>query len=394
MSKENTAINLAELSDEEIENLDPSTLEDETELPDDKDQETSENETDPSDTETDDTDGADAETDQEESSTQETDSTSEDKPDDAGNVSQTDDTEQQTTSADQAEDQDDATSEATDETTDTPDASAELAELLAPFKAGGRMIKIKTPDDLRILAQKGVDYSRKMADMKPYRQMLKTLEKEGLLDPEKMNFLIDLHKKDPAAMKKFFKDSGLDPHDLSYEDDTEAYSPNDNMVPEKEIALDAVLDEIRETPAFERTAKLITNQWDTASKRVLLDNPEVIKFLNDHITSGVFDQIEDTMATERALGRLEGLSDLEAYRKIGDAMHAAGKFEPNPNAPSKTDSATQDSAQEKGSDNTEVNRRKRAASPTKGGATSEKATPDFSKMSDDEIDKFDVTTLA
>lgn len=376
-------INLAEMSDEAVMNMAPPPEEGELEL--------SATETETDNIETDDTGGADAEDNVDDDSTQVADSTSVEADADTGNESQTDGTEQQTTAADQAADTGEPQPDATDDTTRGTKAESELAMLLAPFKAGGRTIKVDTPDDLRQLAQMGVDYSRKMADMKPYRQMLQTLKKNNLLDGEKMSFLIDLQNKDPAAMKKFFRESGLDPHDLNFEDGTE-FTPNDHMIPEKELALDAVLDDIRDTPAFERTAKILTDEWDTASKRVLLDNPQGIRIINDHIESGIYDQIIDVMATEKALGRLEGLSDLDGYRKIGDAMYAEGKFgTPNEQSTSPSGQDSQDSAQAKGSET--VKSRKRAASPTKGSASAGKPVLDLANMTDDQVDAIDMASL-
>ena len=382
MTDKTESIDLENMSDDDVMKLS---------LPDGEDVELSATEADINETETDDTGGADAEENSEDESTQETDSTSVEAKDDTGNESQTDDTEQLNADAHQAESTEETQSDVPDEAPRKSDAKTELAKLLAPFKAGGRTIKVETPDDLRSLAQMGVDYSRKMADMKPYRQVLKTLEKENLLDGEKISFLIDLHRKDPAAMKKFFKESGLDPHDLAFEDGTE-FTPNDHMVPEKEIALDAVLDSIRDTESFSRTAKVITDEWDTASKRVLLDNPQGIKIINDHIASGVYDQIVDVMATERALGRLEGLSDLDGYRKVGDAMYAEGKFgKPNQHSTSPSGNNSQDSAQANGSET--VKSRKRAASPTKGSASAGKPKFDLANMTDEQVESINLSSL-
>ena len=379
-------VNLSEMTDEQIMNMPPPSEEGVAEL--------SATETETENIETDDTGGADAEDHVEGEGTQEAGSTFVEANADTGNESQTDVTEQLNADTDQVESTEETQPDATDDTTNAGEAEAKLAMLLAPFKAGGRTIKVETPDDLRQLAQMGVDYSRKMADMKPYRQMLQTLKKNDLLDGEKMSFLIDLQNKNPAAMKKFFRESGLDPHDLNFEDGTE-FTPNDHMIPEKELALDAVLDDIRETPAFERTAKILTDEWDTASKRVLLDNPQGIKIINDHIASGVYDQIVDVMATERALGRLEGLSDLDGYRKVGDAMYAEGKFgtpnTPNEQSPSPSGQNSQDSAQASGSET--VKNRKRAASPTKGSASAGKPKIDLANMTDEQVDALDMASL-
>ena len=297
----------AEMSDEDILMFDPSKLEDKTSAAGTAEDKNA----------ADVTGGADSEENLSESDTDVAADSTSDGEESTSTDSQTVATTQQADASDQ-----DASGEAA-ETTGAAEASgevnykSELAKVLEPFKADKRIVQVKSVEDARRLMSMGVDYSRKMADMKPYQKILKTLERNDLLDESKINFLIDLQKKNPSAMKKFFRDSEVDPHDLSYEDDT-PYTPTNHMIPDQEMAVDAVLDSIRDTPSFTRTAKVITEEWDMASKRVLLDNPEGIRILNDHVASGIFDQIREVIESERTFGRLEGLSDLEAYKKIGD----------------------------------------------------------------------------
>jgi hypothetical protein len=379
----NDVPDLMEMSDEDFAKLSPSQFEGDD--PDENQEQLADDTSSDVADDADDTGGADAAEETTEESTESTASPSEPLDLDFGNDTQPEEQQNQTSEDHQFSDTDDDASSVTDELPKA-DEESELAKVYAPFKADGRTIQVKTPEEVRTLMQFGVNYSRKMEEMKPYRQVLKTLENNDLLDGEKINFLIDLHKKDPAAMKKFFKDSGIDPHDLSYEDNSD-YSPNDHMVPVKELELDEVLNEIRETPAFARTAKVLQDDWDMASKRILLDNPGAIKVINDHIESGIFDEIDAVMATERALGRLNGLSDLEAYRKIGDAMQEAGQFKSQQKATASTGKTTQDSVQTSGSDDT-VKTRKRAASPTKGSTSARPPQPNFLDMPDDELEKF------
>jgi hypothetical protein len=385
-------INLHNMSDDEFSNLDPSDLD--GLIPVETQEEKTATKTVAEEDNVDDTGGADATKESEAASTEGAVPTSDDLNLDLGNDERTEEQQATSTEADQATETDETASAATDESTDEVDTAAELAKVFAPFKADKKTIQVKNAEEARILMQFGANYSRKMEEMKPYRQMLKTLENNDLLDGDKINFLIDLHKKVPAAMKKFFKDSGLDPHDLSYEDDSPDYKPNDHLVPQQELDLDEVLDSIRDTPSFARTAKILQDDWDMASKRILLDNPGAIRVINDHIASGAFDQIDEVMATERALGRLEGLSDLEAYRKIGDAMYEAGKFA-NQKTPAPTGSTTQDSEQTNSGSETEAERkaRKRAAATTTGAASAGKPRPNFLSMPDDELEKFDVNSL-
>jgi hypothetical protein len=86
--------------------------------------------------------------------------------------------------------------------------------LMAPFKANGKMITLNSPEELIQLAQMGANYTRKMQDIQPHRKVLQMLQNNGLLDEGKLSFLIDLDKKDPEAIKKLIKDTGMDPLDI------------------------------------------------------------------------------------------------------------------------------------------------------------------------------------
>lgn len=276
-----------------------------------------------------------------------------------------------------------------EEPTDTSGAEAELAQLLAPLKAAKRTIEIGSVDKARQLMQMGVDYSRKMQDLKPYQRMMTSLERANLLDEEKLNFLIDLHNKRPEAIEKLLKDSEIDPLDLNLEDGA-AYQPNDHMVPEGELAVDDVLDSIRPSPKFDTVVDTVS-AWDTASKRALMDNPQVLQHLTAHMEAGIYDMILDRLESDRIFGKHVGLSDLDAYKAVGDAMHEEGAFAPNAQATSAAGGTDQGHSQDsKGSDAPDIKARKRAASPPKGSAGKvRKAAPDFSKMSDEDIENFD-----
>ena len=193
------------------------------------------------------------------------------------------------------------------------DYEAEYKRLLAPFKANGREIAVKGVDDAIALMQMGANYNKKMAALKPNLRLLKMLEKHQLLDEQKLGYLIDLDKKNPDAIRKLVSDSGIDPMEIDTEKGGD-YKPNTYKVDDREIELDAVLEEIQDSPSYSRTIAVIGNQWDTASKKVLSEQPQLIKVINDHIDRGIFDLIVKEMESERVFGRLNGLSDLDAYR--------------------------------------------------------------------------------
>lgn len=211
------------------------------------------------------------------------------------------------------------------------DYKTEYEKILKPFKANGKEIKVDSVDEAIQLMQMGANYSKKMASLKPGLKVLRMLEDNGLMDEAKLSFLIDLEKRKPQAINKLVKDSGIDPLDIDVNDSTE-YKPSSYTVDDKELELDAVLEEISSTSAYSRTIDVVSNKWDATSKKVLLSNPTIIKVINEHIDQGIYDQITSVMDKERMLGRLTGLSDLEAYKEVGDMLHAQGKFGVAPQA--------------------------------------------------------------
>ena len=211
-------------------------------------------------------------------------------------------------------------------------ADEQLAALFAPIKANGRDHKIESIEEARQLISMGIGFNKKMGALKPGLKVLKTLQNNGIIsadnkvDEEKLNFLMDLANKNPEAISKLIKDSGADPLDLGDEKATN-YKPKDHRVSDAEMQLDGVLDELIETPTAGKTLKVVTEDWDAESKQFALKNPDVLRVINGHMESGVYDLISTQLDKERALGKYKGLSDIQAYQQVGDAMNAAGKFD-------------------------------------------------------------------
>lgn len=233
--------------------------------------------------------------------------------------------------ADKAEnesDHEDAPKEKSEDVTDiSNDAQAQLDKLFSPFKANGKEIKIDTVEEALKLMQMGANYNMKMRGMKPHLKMLKTLENNNLLDENKINFLIDLDKKNPKAINKLLQDAKFDPYEADYKQEgSTEYSPQNYSISDSEMELDAVLDSISHTESYGRTLDVIGSQWDDQSKSVLVNQPSMIPLLNDHVASGLFDQISQRMDKERLLGTTQGMSDIQAYKFVGDMIALEGGF--------------------------------------------------------------------
>jgi len=205
------------------------------------------------------------------------------------------------------------------------DYKAEYERITAPFKANGKEVQVKSIDDAIQLMQMGADYQRKTTEIKPLRKIGEKLKQNGLLDEEQLNFLIDLKNKNPQAIQKLLKESGIDPLDIDTSEEVN-YKPNNYQVDDKTIELNDVLDSIQHTPQFDTTVKILGSQWDQQSKEYLSANPQTIVILNEQIGNGIYDTITKEVSNQRMLGRLNNVSDLDAYRTVGDWLNEQGAF--------------------------------------------------------------------
>lgn len=271
---------------------------------------------------------------------------------------------------------------------DEIDYKAAYERLVAPFKANGKEIAVKGVDDAIELMQMGANYNKKMAALKPNLKIMKLLENNGLLDESKLSYLIDLDKKDPDAINKLIKDSGIDPLDLSA-DKAGEYKPKKYSVDDLEIELDTVLDELQDTPTYTKTLDIVSNKWDGPSKKVIANSPQILKVINSHVQSGIYDLIHAEMESERVYGRLNGLSDIEAYRQVGDAIQARGGFNHLGSSRGKTETPPVIvTPKPKPAEDDKLKDKKRAASTPKPAASST-GNADFNPLalSDDDFAK-------
>lgn len=277
-----------------------------------------------------------------------------------------------------------------EETNETPEATSEIdykqlyEEVFQPFKANGKEIKIDSVEDARQLMQMGANYNKKMQALKPNLKVVKMLEANDLLDTDKLSYLIDLNKKNPEAIKKLLQEANIDPLDIDVQSESQ-YTPNDYQISDTQIELQEVQSMIESTPQFPQTIEVITG-WDSASKNVLTENPKLIATINDHVGNGIYQQINDIVEKERILGRLTNVSDLEAYRIVGDYLQQNNLF--------KSSNQKSEVQQPNIEVHSEINKpdpnkqKKLAASPTKSVPAKQLPT-DFNplNLSDEEFEK-------
>lgn len=261
---------------------------------------------------------------------------------------------------------------------------AEYNRIMAPFKANGKEVKLQNPDDVIRLMQMGANYTKKMQALQPNLRLLKMLENQGLLDEGKINNLIDLHKRNPAAIQQLVKDSGIDPLEIDTSKDP-GYVPGNHSVSEQELQFSSTLDEIVSTQEGADLVVAIDKQWDDASKQALYKEPEILMHLLNQKQSGVFDQIADEVARQRMLGNLVNVPFVQAYNMVGQHLQANNQLKlpaAVPPAPTSTVVETRVAAPSAPVTNSD---KARAASPTKTAPQSVKQVINPLEMSDEDF---------
>lgn len=208
----------------------------------------------------------------------------------------------------------------------TVDYKEAYGQIMAPLKANGKTIELRSVDELRSLAQMGANYTRKMQDIAPHRKILLMLENNGLLDESKLSFYIDLEKKNPEAIKKLVAESGIDPLEI----DTSvpaAYQASNHTVTDEELGFRSVLDEVCASPEGQQTVATINSTWDQASKERLWKDPALISVFHQQRENGIYARITSEVDRLKALGQIPvGTTFLDAYKLVGDHLHKSNAF--------------------------------------------------------------------
>lgn len=271
---------------------------------------------------------------------------------------------------------------------DTPetnefDYESAYKKVTSPFKANGVDMQVDSPEEAIKLMQMGANYHRKMAALKPNLKIVKMLESNGLLDEGKLNNLIDISKKNPAALAKLIKESGVDPLDIDT-DKGDGYEPTDYSISDKEFELDNALESIKDSKTFDKTIQVMSKEWDQESKGIISDNPGIIEVIDIHMQNGVYDTVNAVVQKEKLLGNLQGVPDVVAYRQVAEYLASQGSLVESNQAQKPTES----SEPEKKAETKQRSNKRKAAAPTKSRAPAKKESDDdFLGLSDEEFMK-------
>lgn len=196
------------------------------------------------------------------------------------------------------------------------------------FKAGGKEITVKTPEEALQLMQMGVGFHGKMSKLAHAERIIETLRENDLLSEEKINELIDISKKNPEAIAALVQSAGLEPHQLLPSGDAQPYTPGQHVLPEAQIQFRHSVDAIREQGGNEFLAH-VAQDWDVTSRAEVYKDPRALDMIYGHKQTGVYDKISSEVERRKVFDpSVASLPFIHAYLAVGNEMHEKGLLAP------------------------------------------------------------------
>lgn len=197
------------------------------------------------------------------------------------------------------------------------------------FNANGKTYKITDPNDVIRLMQMGLNYDKKMRNIKGHLGTLRMLQ-ENNISPETLQMLIDISKGDSQAIAKLINDKNIDVLELP---DTEnlQYIPKTQIVSDSYAEFTSTIENVKQS--FQTGNQLINDigqNWDDASINQLASKPDDLYRLANDKQSGKYDHIMSIIEYDRAIGKLpeelvKKVSLLDLYSFVSDQIDKAEK---------------------------------------------------------------------
>lgn len=261
-------------------------------------------------------------------------------------------------------------------------------QIMAPFQANGRQFEPSSPEEAVQLMQMGANYTKKMQALAPKMKLIRMLEKNELLDENKISFLIDLDKKNPDAVAKLVKDSEIDPMDIDTSAE-QAYKPGNHRVSDDEMAFSDALSTVMSTETGKETVRAINSSWDETSKQAVYKEPSLLTLIDNHRANGLYARISAEIDRQQILGRLTNIPFIEAYKQAGTELQQAGLLSPTP-APAQQDNENVGPAKVTGRREANPGRQRNRV-PNGEQARRVSPTPNAGKTVKTAVDPFDLT---
>lgn len=219
---------------------------------------------------------------------------------------------------DNSEDNSDTIQNNTDN--ETPDYKEFYEKVLAPFKANGNTIQLKSADEVISLMQMGADYTRKTQDISRYKKPILMLERANLLNEDQISFFIDLMSGNQEAVRKLLKDHDIDAFSLPSDDEEINYNAGTHKVTDEQVALSETFNEIA-SKEHGSSFLMDLRGWDEWTKEQIYAAPDIVKSLFYQKQIGVYDQVVTEVNRLKSIGHIPfDAPFIKAYNFVANQM--------------------------------------------------------------------------
>lgn len=243
---------------------------------------------------------------------------------------------------------------------DQPEAEVEEPKVEAKsesykVKANGQEFDFSL-DELKQLAPKAMDYTKKMQEIAPWRKSISALKESGMGESD-VNLMIDALKGNKQAIAEVLKRTSVDALDIDTDSKSE-YTPKQYGKDETVQAIEEIVQSISADVEYATTERVIDHQWDNASRQAMAKNPSMIRGLHEDVKNGIYSKVAPIAEKMKALG--DGRkSDLEYYIEAGKQFYANAE---------KTAQVEVNTVDKKQADIKEMSNKRKAATPTRSGS--------------------------
>ncbi len=172
-------------------------------------------------------------------------------------------------------------------------------EVTSEFIANGKKVRgFDDPKKIIQAQQMAAGFADKMAGFKKYKPFIGTLKEKGFLeDPDKFNFAMQLLDGDPEALKQQMKNLEIDPVEMDMEDIN--FQPQNQLQSDIGVAFDELVENAGQRGVDQQVRQVVAKDWDDDSVIELLNDPQSSNDLVSHISSGVYDVVQDRMSEKK-----------------------------------------------------------------------------------------------
>ena len=231
---------------------------------------------------------------------------------------------------------------------------------------------------------KAVNFTQKTQKLAPYRKMISALEEKNLSE-EDFGLALDLLNGDKNALKKLAEDKGINFNDLMFEDkEDNSYTPSSFGKSDFDAKIEEIESQIGSDPEYNTTVDVIDNKWDSESRKIIADNPDIIKALHIDIKSGMYAKVAPEAVKMQILDG-NSKSSLDYYLLAGEKYKASVKTEDSQQKVDDLNKVAQEATDKFGKESSEAEAR--IAAKSTASRSGKKSVTDY--LDDDNDENYD-----